>query len=176
MKKNIMVRKTSHPKGLPKRFGKSGTIPNGSKKIKIQAKKNNKSIDKTLEDNAIYVLKRLKESNWRKRRNPRAGTYSFIIVLVDSSQLNSLPDHVINIGKKTTVGTYTNPYKYFNNSHEKRCLAALIADKQLKTFMVFSPNNGVVSRKPLPENEKTCNCGNSEELKKKAHYSEFWSD
>ncbi len=150
--------------------------PKWFEKIKIQAEKNNTPLDKTLEDNALYVLNLEKETNYRKRRNPRAGTYSFLLVVVDSAQLNRLPDHVKNIGEKTPMGTYTNPYKYFLFSDTDKRLVAQIANKQLKTRMVFSPDNGIVSRKTLPKNEQTRNCGDTEKINKNAHFAEFWSD
>jgi len=142
--------------------------------IKDKATQQKITIEKSLIDNASYVLRKEKNDNLRWQRNPRAGEYSFLFVVMNQDQLNKLPEWIKHIDKTNEKGLFENPYSYFLNSKNNSFELAKIADKKLKTSMVFLPETGIVAHEGKIASD-ACNCGNDDYLENHAHFEEFYN-
>lgn len=120
--------------------------------------------------------------NDRWKRNPRVGDYSFLIVVVSSDALKSIPDYISNI-KLQHEGRFVNPFFYFLYG-EGKALDNCETNFYKKSINVkASPDlgNGVYIDKPKFVNASdedfgeffTCNCNNSEDLYNNAHIAQF---
>ena len=140
--------------------------------IHAKAKKKKRSLDQFILAEAKYVLNQNKNINLRWRRNPRAGLYSFLLVIVDQKQLNSIPKYIKHINETDSLGLHVNPYKYFLHTNKDAALIAKISDTQLKTYMVFDPKYGILAKNGRILKE-TCNCGKDSIFEQKANFKEF---
>ena len=57
--------------------------------------------------------------NHRWKRNPRAGKYSFMLVLCDEEGLAEIPDYIQYIGRADENGRYVNPFGWFETHPSK---------------------------------------------------------
>jgi hypothetical protein len=153
--------------------------PEWYKAVKEKAENEGRSLSEQLRLDAIYILKKdAPPENLRWRRNPRVGTYNFIIVGGDAENLNTLPEYARNIA---SGGDRINPFYYFlyGEGQEKSKLgkiSVLESDRVLKTFAVLRPSNGLFfdpNDFGGKQSTSQMNCGSGEDLKNYAHFKQF---
>ncbi|MBN2668917.1 MAG: hypothetical protein JXR60_06795 [Bacteroidales bacterium] len=87
--------------------------PSWKQTIVDKAKQNGKDYETQLSSDINWLISQNKEvktvHNDRWKRNPRTGFYSYLIVILDSSEISNLPIGIVNISSET----FTNPYQYF---------------------------------------------------------------
>ncbi|MCF8372664.1 MAG: hypothetical protein K9H64_13625 [Bacteroidales bacterium] len=85
-------------------------------------------------------------NNFRWKRNPRVGTYSFLLVVAEEGELNRIPDFIQDISVKDTIsGDYHNPYHYFLHQPKKLLpkIQVLKSDKYLSLSAKLEPEKGI---------------------------------
>jgi hypothetical protein len=116
--------------------------------IKEKAKISKVSVDEQLYRDMCWVLQndeQNKEFNNRFKRNPRTGTYSFLLVVANEDALNKLPKEIKNISLSDSTNGFTNPYTYFLKGKGKNLkgISTLHTKESLKLKAVLSTDNGV---------------------------------
>lgn len=150
-----------------------------------KAKDNKISTEKQLYMDALWVVNadlNKGDFNNRWKRNPRPGVYSFMLVVCDEENLNSIPDYIKCINTKdTTTGHYVNPYYYFLYEAERsEGLSVVMKDNALRTFAKLDMSKGLFInpgelRSPDIDFSYTSNiCDKSEELYRTAHFEQFF--
>lgn len=158
---------------------------NWYKAIKEKAIKNNISVEKQLYLDMSWILKnpsQSQEENNRWKRNPRAGEYSFMLVVVEKEVLNSIPKEVRNISLSDSISGFTNPYSYFKYGKGKNLKGVnyIISPKKLKLRAHLNPQKGVyVDILKYPDNNFRIHknngwVGNSDSLYNNALYEQFF--
>lgn len=117
--------------------------------------------------------------NERWKRNPRVGTYSFLLVVMTEKDYKKLPQFAKDISK-THCSSFVNPYYYFiygQGSKLKNCVT-LKSQKTLKVKAIPDLSKGVYIPEESFYSEKNKNfsgkyCGNSNELNKNAAFKHF---
>lgn len=88
--------------------------------IKEKAIRNNVSLDEQLYMDAKWMVEHQqhgRDVNNRWKRNPRVGTYSFILVVTPKEKLQEIPEHIRNIEiKDTATRQFINPYYFYLHS------------------------------------------------------------
>jgi hypothetical protein len=80
-----------------------------------------------------------KNENFRWQRNPRVGSYSFLLVVSSESDLEEIPAEVQNISKKK--GDYfVNPYFYWNYGQGGSLLNTIVCSSSTKLKVIAKPN------------------------------------
>jgi hypothetical protein len=120
--------------------------------------------------------------NERWKRNPRVGDYSFLIVILNASDLNKLPLFIKDISK-THCNSFVNPYYYFLYGQGSKLKNTVVLKSEKILNVVAKPelSNGVyIKDEPFysENNAKYMNkfCGNSDKLYKNAvlkHFAHF---
>ena len=158
---------------------------NWYKAIKEKAIKNNISVEKQLYLDMSWILKnpsQSQEENNRWKRNPRAGEYSFMLVVVEKEALNSIPKEVRNISLSDSISGFTNPYSYFKYGKGKNLKGVnyIISPKKLKLRAHLNPQKGVyVDILKYPDDNFRIHknngwVGNSDSLYNNALYEQFF--
>ncbi len=83
--------------------------------ITKKAARNNITVAGQIELDAIFVINEDRKSriyNNRWKRNPRTGTYSFLLVVTTEEGLKHIPGYVKNIGEQLN-GRFVSPYSFF---------------------------------------------------------------
>ncbi len=104
--------------------------------IKNKSSKNNLSIEEQIRLDALYALKERRKGNRfnnRWKRNLRTGTYSFLLVVTNKKEYNSIPVYIKDIAIKVN-DKFISPYWYFLHGpgKELNCTAKLMSDVTLK--------------------------------------------
>ncbi len=147
-----------------------------------KAGENGVSVEKQLYADAQWVLRMARnegETNNRWKRNPRAGLYSFMLVVCDDEGLQNIPEYVSDISKTNAEGNFVNPYGWFEKNKSIH-IKVIKADRLLKTRAVISASRGVFVDKFISDRQNgidttSCGCGDSDELYKHALYEQFFS-
>lgn len=74
--------------------------------------------------------------NNRWKRNPRAGKYSFMLVLCDEEGLAEIPDYIQHIGHSDETGHLVNPFGWFE-THPSKHIKVVKSGRMLKTRAVL---------------------------------------
>lgn len=91
-------------------------IPEWLAAVREKARKNGVSFEEQAKLDAEYttLLDREKDTlNQRWQRNPRTGSYSFLLTVVQKKDIAQIPEHIQYIDKVNEKGHFTNPYYYF---------------------------------------------------------------
>ena len=80
--------------------------------------------------------------NHRWKRNPRAGKYSFMLVLCDEEGLAEIPDYIQYIGRADENGRYVNPFGWFE-THPSKHIKLVHSGRMLKTRAVLDARQGL---------------------------------
>lgn len=116
--------------------------------IALKAKNNGISLDEQLYRDALYSLNERYQhgsTNQRWKRNPRMGSYRFMLVVVETDDVQSLPVSVRDISKTEPDGHAINPFYYFLYGPGKSDPACevTVAGEELKVMAKFDPGSGV---------------------------------
>lgn len=121
------------------------------------------------------------QENRRWKRNPRVGTYSFLLVVTEKEMLgpDGIPDEVQDISKSAGTG-FINPYFFFLYGKGKNLsnTVSVKASSTLKVSAKPDPGAGIYIAnaifKPGENTGHYCkSCGASEELNKTAAFEQF---
>jgi hypothetical protein len=155
-----------NPRNEPKYFGKSpesmrptpGKIENVIKAIRndrawyeaIVEKASNKkrTVQEQLYLDALWILSHERDNgdyNCRWKRNPRAGVYSFALLVVPPEKMESLPRLVIDLEKKQGDSIFINPFYSLNYDPERKITGYFFeqSDQRLKTRFNFDLGSGI---------------------------------
>ena len=150
--------------------------PEWYESIVQKAKNNNVTVESQLYSDAVWIIDESKNSgdhNNRWKRSPRAGVYSFMLVVCDKQGLDMIPDHIKNIGLTNEDGQFVNPYGWFaknTSSHIK----VIKSDRVLKTRAVLAVDKGIFVKSG--DRNDDCQCANNDQLYREALYEQFLSD
>jgi len=149
-----------------------------------KAKNNELDINTQLHMDGIFVAKSKRnegDHNNRWKRNPRVGDYKFLLVMVeDTSALNTIPPHIQNISLKNTDDTYVNPFKYFKELNTEN-ITAIYAEDNLKVVLKPKIKEGIyvnTTRFTKPNLDTTYyseSCNSSNNLLHNACFEQFVS-
>ena len=153
--------------------------------IEGKAKANNISMNEQLYRDALYSINEQQqhgEVNNRWKRNPRMGSYRFMLVVVESEAVPALPKSIRNIATTENDGHAINPFYYFLYGPGKKdqTCEVVVAPEELKVTAVFNPGAGVyVNPFDFTENiTDTTNycttCGTDSTLFSRAQFSQFF--
>lgn len=160
------------------------STPEWYAEIKRKAKLNNVSDEEQLRLDATWLLNQKRKQgkvNNRWKRNPRAGSYNFMLVVGTEEQMRSLPYYIRNIGMQDTAEHhFVNPFWYFNYDRPDS-IQVFTAKEVLKAKAVLTPSKGLyVDLFDLNESKIDTsfmdqkNTGNTDELYKHAHFQQFF--
>lgn len=151
--------------------------------IKAKAKENNNRIEDQLYDDAIWLIKdKRRKGNYNNRwqRNPRVGTYSFLLSVVDENSIDQIPYYYQNITlRDTTINKYRNPFFYFlHDKKAKKVAYSTISNNKLKVKTKIDVAKGVYAdpKQPLYKlnlSDTGSLCGYSDNLFRNAHLMQF---
>ncbi len=116
--------------------------------IELKAKNNNISMDEQYYRDALYSLNDMQQHgdvNNRWKRNPRMGSYRFMLVVTATSGVEAIPVSVRNIAKTEPTGGVINPFYYFlygPGAHDEN-IEVNVAGEELKVAAKFNPGSGV---------------------------------
>ncbi len=153
--------------------------------IEGKAKTNNVSLSEQLYRDALYSINERYqhgETNQRWKRNPRMGSYKFMLVVMISDAVETLPKSLRNISKTEDDGHAINPFYYFLHGPGKvdpNC-NVLVAAEELKVSTVMNPGSGVYVN-PLDFSDNLIDtasycttCGTDSLLYVNAQFSQFF--
>jgi hypothetical protein len=123
--------------------------------IQRKAQQRQVSIEQQISDDAIYALKEKRRShrfNNRWKRNPRTGTYSFLLVVTTPSEHERIPVYIKDIGIKLNH-RYINPYWYFLHNRGSRLTETTVLRSNTTLTVKAKPNlaNGIFINQPFLE-------------------------
>lgn len=147
-----------------------------------KSQKRNVSLQKLMYLDATWILKQRKNEgsyNHRWKRNPRAGCYSFLLVICEEEALKKIPDYIQYIGLKNSEKQFVNPYKWFSEN-KQRGIYSVKSERILKTRAVITPQQGVfVDELTLKTNQYEISpsefCGVDTTLYQNALFQQFLS-
>jgi hypothetical protein len=156
-----------NPRNEKSFFGaKSGNLPITSKEIagmvgsindskewlaqiKKKADENNIPVQKQVKMDAVWIINSNRQNgnyNNRWKRNPRVGTYEFLLVVIEEENLNKIPHCYQDVTIKDSVlDNYQNPFFYYLNTENKAQFHAEIANQKLQVKIKYELNKGVYS-------------------------------
>jgi hypothetical protein len=153
--------------------------------IAQKAKNNNISLDEQLYRDALYSLNERYQhgtTNQRWKRNPRMGSYRFMLVVTATDAVPAIPVSVRDISKTEPDGQAINPFYYFlygPGKADENC-EVTIAGEELKVVAKFDPGSGVyVNPLEFKDNHNdTVNycktCGTDSMLFRDAQFAQFF--
>jgi hypothetical protein len=161
--------------------------PEWYKSIQEKAAKSNVTIDDQLYRDAIWMIKENSQKGNdinRWKRNPRVGTYSFLLLAGTEDNLERIPETIKNISNCEN-DIFINPYytllfekKFLNENGEK--LAIVKSKKTLKTYANLDLNSGIYvdllkcTKRGIDKSFFNSNCGYSEQLYSKAQFEQLF--
>lgn len=116
--------------------------------IELKAKNNNIPIEEQFYRDALYSINEQQqhgEVNNRWKRNPRMGSYRFMLVVTSTASVDAIPVSVRNISKSEPTGGTINPFYYFlyGNGANNENIEVNVAGEELKVVAKFNPGAGV---------------------------------
>ena len=153
--------------------------------IELKAKNNNITFNEQLYRDALYSINEQQqhgEENNRWKRNPRMGSYRFMLVVVNTSRVDGLPVSLRNISKTEPDGHAINPFYYFlygPGANDESC-EVNVAAEELRVVAKFDPGSGVYVN-PFEFNDNSIDtvnycktCGTDSSLYVNAEFGQFF--
>lgn len=170
---------------LEKYYSLFRSNPDWLENIRQKAIKNKFTLERQMFLDALWMIDNKRnegETNHRWKRNPRTGSYSFLLVVCDKAALESIPYYIKDISKvDTTTGKFVNPYTYFlkGNGSNMKGVEAIKSNKILRTRAVLTPKYGVyvdplTFKQQNTDIDATALCNNSHELYETALFQQFF--
>jgi hypothetical protein len=153
--------------------------------IELKAKNNSITINEQLYRDALYSLNEQQQQgdvNNRWKRNPRMGSYRFMLVVTATDHVESIPVSVRNIAQTEPDGHNINPFYYFlygPGAHDEN-VEVNVAGEELKVKAEFDPGSGIyVNPFEFSDNSiDTINycktCGTDSTLFAQAQFAQFF--
>lgn len=159
--------------------------PEWLRQVAEKAKNNGVGLEDQLREDALWVLKddAIKKgyrSRWK--RNPRTGSYSFLLVAGLQSAISTVPPEISKIDRQTD-STFVNPYYrlLYSDSSKNDDLIIIRSSKVLKTYARFDLDKGIYyNRKKFPgdikpvEDMLNANCNCYSKLYDNAEFEQFF--
>ncbi|MBR4506385.1 MAG: hypothetical protein IKP21_06390 [Bacteroidales bacterium] len=112
----------------------------------VAAPQNNRTLEEQLFLDTRWVLNERRhlsgDVNHRWKRNPRAGCYSFLLVICDEDGLKQIPDYIQHINLTDADSHFVNPYGWLA-AHCNKHISMLYGSKVLRTRAVLTPSQGL---------------------------------
>lgn len=149
--------------------------------VKEKAHRFNRTLDDQLWEDAVWTLQNSDSSqrhNQRWQRNPRVGSYRFMLVAGSKDAIQKLPDAIHDMSRiDAKYGVKLNPFYYFNHKIKAdSTIQVMHASQVLKTFAVLRPDAGMFYDQSgfnsASEREKSA-CSNDDNSFEKAHFMQF---
>ena len=122
--------------------------PDWMEGIKVKAADQKRSVEEQVYLDALWILRHERDNgsiNNRWKRNPRAGAYSFVLLVIPAEELENLPNHIKHLDKKAGDTLFQDPY--YGLFHEpietKKNWIIQKSDKLLKARIVFDLSRGI---------------------------------
>lgn len=160
-------------------------IPEWFQQIKEKSVKNNVSVDEQLYNDAVWNVKEKSQKgnfNNRWKRNPRVGSYSFVLVIATEEEHDKLPESLKDISK-TGSGKFINPYYelfYKSKNENENKFLVIKSNYVLKTHAQFNPGSGLYinllkfNNPVIDTTYFSHNCGSSIDIFKNAQFEQFF--
>lgn len=147
-----------------------------------KAKDNNKPLETQLRDDAIWSIHNSKpegNDNQRWQRNPRVGSYSFMLITGDEESIKKLPESVRDMSKiDKSEKVHMNPFYYFEYKVDSETseIGVAKASQILRTYAVMRPDAGLffdgsafINTSQRPDAE----CNKGDDAFEYAHFRQF---
>lgn len=126
------------------------SVPAWLEKVKQKAIKNNLTLSDQLKKDAKWIITQERskgDHNNRWKRNPRVGTYSFMLVVTDNKGLKKVPAYYQDVTvKDPKMDAYRNPFAYYLNENlpaQNPFLQVLKSSKAIKAKMKLDFSKGI---------------------------------
>jgi hypothetical protein len=154
------------------------------KEAEKRGKRDKVPMEEQLRREAVYSLEqdpaRHVPHNNRMWKNPRMGTYEFLLVVVSDSMLRALPESAKQISKTDSTGSFVNPFAYFKTGKAPgKGIAWLNADRRLKTKARLDLASGIYVNPgkvggPYKKDSFSSRCGDSHAVSRKAQFEQYF--
>jgi len=133
---------------IDKQIEQIKSTPEWYQAIIEKSKVNKVLLEKQLFLDALWSLSNKQVStnyNNRWQRNPRAGNYRFMLVIIDEATYLNLPETVKSISIADSNGIYMNPFYYFQSElfSKNKNSVVIFNDKGLQVSFEIPLKNGV---------------------------------
>ncbi len=162
------------------------SVPGWMKTCTEKAKELGTTVDEQVYVNALwginYEKQRLKEVNNRWKRNPRMGTYEFMLVVTSPEDIGKIPMGIRDIQKSDSAGRFLNPFGYFllQEGRNLKNTFVIYSDKKLKVRSQLDLGSGIyvdklgINKSQFSLEALNSNCNNSPSLYKKAQFTQYF--
>lgn len=155
------------------------------KSIAKKAETNNVTLEDQLKLDALYMINERNSQgsqNNRWKRNPRMGSYQFMLVVMETKAVGSVPLSVRNIARTEHNGHAINPFYYFLHGPGKAdpSCSVTIGAKELRVAAHLNGKNGVYVSPfdfpdRLPDTSAYCkNCSSADQLAQRAVFAQYF--
>lgn len=153
--------------------------------IELKAKNNDITLNEQIYRDALYSLNDQQQQgdvNNRWKRNPRMGSYRFMLVVTATDAVKSIPVSVRNIAKVEPDGHVINPFYYFlyGPGAKDANTEVSVAGEELKVTAKFDPGSGLYVN-PFEFNDNSIDtanycktCGTDSTLYMDAQFGQFF--
>jgi hypothetical protein len=152
--------------------------------VQEKAKRDGLSLDEQIRLDAGYMVMSEREKdtlNQRWKRNPRTGSYAFMVAAVKKEDLALIPEPVKNINKVNEEGKFINPFYYFTVKEKKNPAIQSVVQNNLvhvKAKPDFSRgiyfNRAEYTDQPYSKDYFSSVCGGDSSLYHNAHMQQFF--
>jgi hypothetical protein len=161
-------------------------VPAWMKSIQEKARQEETTVEEQIYLNALWGIndekQRSRSTNNRWRRNPRMGTYEFMLVVTSPEDIGKIPMEVRDIQMTNSRGNFTNPFAYFLWGGGKllKHTFVQVSEKKLKVNCKLDPASGIyVDKLSINKSNFTFDalnptCNNSTELYKSAQFKQYF--
>lgn len=156
--------------------------PDWYEAIATKAKEKNMPLERQVRDDAIWSIQNSTPAgndNQRWQRNPRVGSYSFMLVVGDKESIKRLPESVQDISKiDRSEKVHMNPFYYFAQKidPETSGIGVAKATQILKTYAIMRPDAGLFydgSAFINSSQKSDIACNKGDDAFEYAHFSQF---
>jgi hypothetical protein len=174
------------PDSINSRMNFVKSVPKWMEDVTRNARKKNISIEQEIYYNAVWSIefdkKKIPLKNNRWKRNPRMGTYQFMLAVTSPEDIGKIPMEIRNIQLADKKGQFKNPFGYFllGEGRKLKNTKVILADKRLKVLSQMDLASGVFVDKQRTESNNistefyNSSCGNSFDLYTKAQFSQYF--
>lgn len=149
--------------------------------IKNKAQEKNVSEQEQLIEDAKWIFANSEDMhktiNIRSRRNPRVGKYSMLIVIINTKDLDTIPDYIKNISIKNIENKFVAPFGYFLTEKNKTNKNVILIEDFVTVKANLPIENGIYINYKQNEDTDTSSftdlIGISDKLFKSAAFTQY---
>ncbi len=168
---------------LPEVIQSIRNSPEWLKSMEEKAAKANISVDAQIEADARWMIQhegQQGDENNRWKRNPRMGTYSFLLVVTEADKLDQIPYFYRDVTMKdSTEKAYKNPYYYFLETDDNEdTFTAQLANTYVKAKLKYDVSSGIYVN-PFAESDMqtdflNTHCNDSDSMFYHAQFQQYF--